>query len=330
VGIIYFKLGEFCCFHLSFSVLPSFRPVLPSSHPSVLRPSRPSVLPSSRPSVLPSSRPSVLPSFRPPVLPSSRPSVLPSFRPPVLPSSRPSFLPSSRPSIPLLIYNYSYSSISKQRPEGDFLRTLFKVTHIDKSCADYFYLNKVLDDVCYICPQADTSQMYLIGFSNGGYLACDTALFPSYPPLPLPPSSPETISENDEVPESNQAEVIEMFKERPFKAICLYMGAITDTQIEILGKEKAKLCKFDHMTDAFVHNGDNTCEHKVKSTLDAPLPDVYIVTGHYDPQIFSCHKVSLTSTSTSTHPHIHTPLIFLIRHGNVCMNLAITLLWKTW
>lgn len=135
----------------------------------------------------------------------------------------------------------------------------------------------------------------MIGFSNGGFLACDYALLPTYslPNLETPtPSENENNDTSSSLPENNLQKVVELFKNTPFKSICLYMGGITDKQIEKFGFEKAKLSKFEHIKESFVENGDNTCEHKLRINPDFPLPEVCIFTAYYDPQIFSCHKVS--------------------------------------
>ena len=176
----------------------------------------------------------------------------------------------------------------------------------------------------------------MVGFSNGGYLACDVALMPVYKfQRSMEVVEKEESSSNnnnyniekgrdetseqvekkeeggdqeDNVPADNLERAIELVKEINFKAICLYMGGITDKQIELLLHfEKAKLSKLDHISSSFVENGDNKCEHKIKATKENKIADVCIITGSHDPQVFSCHKV-YSPHSPPLSLSLHSPL----------------------
>ena len=181
----------------------------------------------------------------------------------------------------------------------------------------------------------------MVGFSNGGYLACDVALMPVYKfqrsmkvvekeesnnnnnnnnnesnkmekegdrTSKQVEKKEEGGDQEDDVPADNLERAIEIVKEINFKAICLYMGGITDKQIELLLHfEKAKLSKLDHISSSFVENGDNKCEHKIKAIKENKIADVCIITGSHDPQVFSCHKV-YSPHSPPLSLSLHSPL----------------------
>jgi len=65
---------------------------------------------------------------------------------------------------------------SSWRPPDDSLKSLWLPKCTDPNEYDHIYLEKCVDDVLKIIPQIDTNTIYVIGFSNGGFMACDIAL----------------------------------------------------------------------------------------------------------------------------------------------------------
>ncbi len=160
---------------------------------------------------------------------------------------------------------------SSWRPPGDYLKSLWLPKCVDSDQFDSFYFESAIDDAFKVCHSIDKQKIHLIGFSNGGFMACDL-LLSSFKNLP-------SKSDSFDLP---------TFK-HPLASVCLYMGGINGRQMGVtLGIDKYKLPNIKELTppakpEVMLYNPDIW-----KPELTGTVPRVLIITGTFDCQIFSC------------------------------------------
>lgn len=168
---------------------------------------------------------------------------------------------------------------SSWRPPNDYLRTLWIPKCIDTSEFDAHYLGCAVEDAMKVCPSIDPKRIHVIGFSNGGFMACDVAL-----------SALSKHRKAKEMVTSNEGENLPTLSFSP-ASVCLYMGGINGRQMGVtLGIDKYSLPNVNELIA--LNQKHYTIANKEKQTtlkdIGLDLPRVLIITSTFDPQIFSC------------------------------------------